>query len=171
MALPAHSGPNPLISFRNQFSQAVGFLGRVISPSQGRYLNTGQHKHRINAYTYQISILWVGFETTITELERAKTVHTLDRAAIVTGLLYLVPRLTTVELYLQSLIHVQGTVFNYLNIRVTLSFTWITNRTPLCGVRGGSVIIMGHAIRTLPLREYSWMRPHIHKYMCFVYQY
>jgi hypothetical protein len=28
------------------FTQTVGFLGRVISPSQGRYLHTGQHKHR-----------------------------------------------------------------------------------------------------------------------------
>jgi hypothetical protein len=27
-------------------SQAVGLLGRVISSSQGLYLNTGQHKHR-----------------------------------------------------------------------------------------------------------------------------
>jgi hypothetical protein len=51
MALPAHSGPRPLTQFRNHFSQTVGLLGRVISPSQGRYLNTGQHKHRINAYT------------------------------------------------------------------------------------------------------------------------
>jgi hypothetical protein len=29
----------------------VGLLGRVISPSQGRYLHAGQHKHRINTYT------------------------------------------------------------------------------------------------------------------------
>jgi hypothetical protein len=27
-------------------SQTVGLLGRVTGPSQGRYLNTGQHKHR-----------------------------------------------------------------------------------------------------------------------------
>jgi hypothetical protein len=45
MALPAHSGPWPLIQFRNHFSQTVGLLGRVISPTQGRYLHTGQHKH------------------------------------------------------------------------------------------------------------------------------
>jgi hypothetical protein len=44
MALPAHSGPRPLIQFRNHFSQTVGLLGRVISPSQGRYLNAGKHK-------------------------------------------------------------------------------------------------------------------------------
>jgi hypothetical protein len=32
--------------------QTVGLLGRVISSSQGLYLNTGQHKYRINAYTH-----------------------------------------------------------------------------------------------------------------------
>jgi hypothetical protein len=44
------SGPWPLFSFLI-YSQLVGLLERVISPSQGRYLNTGQHKHRINTYT------------------------------------------------------------------------------------------------------------------------
>jgi hypothetical protein len=43
MALPAHSGPRPLIQFYNHFTQTVGLLGRVISPSQGHYVNTGQH--------------------------------------------------------------------------------------------------------------------------------
>jgi hypothetical protein len=45
MALPAHSSSMPLTQFHN-FSQTVGILGRIISPSQDRYLNTGQHKHR-----------------------------------------------------------------------------------------------------------------------------
>jgi hypothetical protein len=53
MALPAHSRPWPLIQFR---TQTVGLLGRVISPSHGLYLNTGQHKHRINAYTHTPNI-------------------------------------------------------------------------------------------------------------------
>jgi hypothetical protein len=56
MALPAHLGPWPLIHFRSQFSQTVGLVGRVISPSQGPYLNIGQHKHRINAYIHQTSM-------------------------------------------------------------------------------------------------------------------
>jgi hypothetical protein len=43
------------------------------------YLNTGQHKHRINAYTHQTSI-----EPTISAPERANTVHALDRSATVT---------------------------------------------------------------------------------------
>jgi hypothetical protein len=38
-------------SFVIFFTQTVGLLGRAISPSQGRYLHTGQHKHRINAHT------------------------------------------------------------------------------------------------------------------------
>jgi hypothetical protein len=33
------------------FTHSVGLHGRGISPSQGRYLHTGQHKHRINAHT------------------------------------------------------------------------------------------------------------------------
>jgi hypothetical protein len=71
MALTAHSGPSPLIQFRNHFSQKVGHLGRGISPSQGRYLNTGQHKHRRNAYTHQTSMPWLGFETTIRASENS----------------------------------------------------------------------------------------------------
>jgi hypothetical protein len=77
-------GPWPLFSFLI-YSQSVGLLGRVISPSQGLYLYTGHHKHRINTYTHQISMLWVGFEPTITASEPAKTVHDLDRSATVTG--------------------------------------------------------------------------------------
>jgi hypothetical protein len=48
-------GPWTLFSFLI-YSQSVGFLGRVLSPLQGHYLNTGQHKHRINTYTHQRSM-------------------------------------------------------------------------------------------------------------------
>jgi hypothetical protein len=51
MALQLFAGPWPLLQFRNLFTQTVGLLGRVISPLQGRYLHTGQHKHRIKAHT------------------------------------------------------------------------------------------------------------------------
>jgi hypothetical protein len=51
MALSAHSGPWPLIEFRNHISQMVGLLGRGISPSQGRYLNTGQYKYKMNPHS------------------------------------------------------------------------------------------------------------------------
>jgi hypothetical protein len=77
-------GPWPLFSLLI-CSQTVELLGRVIISSQGLYLNTGQHRYRINTYTHQISMPWVGFEPTITVSERAKTVHALDRAAIVTS--------------------------------------------------------------------------------------
>jgi hypothetical protein len=50
MSFTAFTSPWPLLHFRNHFfTQTVGLFGRVISPSQGRYLYTGQHKHRINA--------------------------------------------------------------------------------------------------------------------------
>jgi hypothetical protein len=60
------------------FTHTVGLLGRVISPTQGRYL------HRINAHTDTYS--WLEFESTIPVFERAKTVHILDRAATVINL-------------------------------------------------------------------------------------
>jgi hypothetical protein len=78
-AFPTHSEPWPLIQFLNNFTQTVGLLGRVISLSQGLYLNTGHHKHRINAYTHQTSTPSVGFEPTIPSYERGKAVHALDK--------------------------------------------------------------------------------------------
>jgi hypothetical protein len=53
--------------------QTVGLLERVISSSQGLYLNTGQHKHRINTYIYQTSMSCVGFGSTIPASERSST--------------------------------------------------------------------------------------------------
>jgi hypothetical protein len=44
-------GPCLSFSFVIFIIQLVGPLGRVISPSQGRYMHTGQHKHRIDANT------------------------------------------------------------------------------------------------------------------------
>jgi hypothetical protein len=75
-------GPGLFFSFIIFFTQSVVLLGRGISPSQGGYLHTGEHKHRTNAET---SMPWVGFEPTIPAFERAKTVHASDRAATVTG--------------------------------------------------------------------------------------
>jgi hypothetical protein len=62
--------------------QTVGFLERVISSSQGLNLNTGQHKHRINTYTYQTSVPSVGFESTISSSEREKTVHAIEHTTV-----------------------------------------------------------------------------------------
>jgi hypothetical protein len=58
---------------------SVGLLGRVISPSQDRYLTQTQNKHR---HTFMPRM---GFEPTIPAFERAKNVHALDRAATVIG--------------------------------------------------------------------------------------
>jgi hypothetical protein len=65
--------------------QTVGLLGRVISSCQSLYLNTGQHNHRINAYTHQTSMPSVRFEPTIPASEREKTVHASDCPTTVTG--------------------------------------------------------------------------------------
>jgi hypothetical protein len=43
-------GPGLFFSFVIISTQTVGLLGRGISPSQGRYLDTEQH--RINAHTH-----------------------------------------------------------------------------------------------------------------------
>jgi hypothetical protein len=51
MALQPSVEPWPLLQFRNLFIQTERLLGRVISPSQGSYLHTEQHKHRIKAHT------------------------------------------------------------------------------------------------------------------------
>jgi hypothetical protein len=50
-----------------------GLLGRVISPSQGRYQTQTQNKRT------QTSMPWVRFEPTIPAFERAKTVWHSDR--------------------------------------------------------------------------------------------
>jgi hypothetical protein len=88
MALAAHSRPWFLIQFRNHISETIGLLGQVISSSQGRCLDVGQHKYRINAYTHQTYMHWVGFERTIPASEWAKTVHALDLSATVVGMIF-----------------------------------------------------------------------------------
>jgi hypothetical protein len=82
----AHIGPWPPLykvplSYTNR--RYVGLLGRVISPSQDRYLHRTtqtQNKRR------QTSMPLAEFEPTIPVFKRAKTFHALDRAATVTGL-------------------------------------------------------------------------------------
>jgi hypothetical protein len=89
--------------FHWSFSQTVGLLGRVMSTWRGLYLNRGQHKHRINAYTHRTSIPWVGLEHTIPASERAKTVHGLDHWVTVTGFFCLVYTYVVFRLTLASL--------------------------------------------------------------------
>jgi hypothetical protein len=59
-----------------------GLLGRGIRRSQGRYLHTERHKQSKRTQT---SMPRVELEPTIPVFEKAKTVHALDRAAIVIG--------------------------------------------------------------------------------------
>jgi hypothetical protein len=76
-------GPWPLFQFLNLYT--VGLLGWGISPSQGHYyLHTKQHKQNKRTQT---SMPRVGFEPMIPAFEWAKTVHGLDCAAIVIGIL------------------------------------------------------------------------------------
>jgi hypothetical protein len=51
VALQPFFGPWPLFSFLI-LTQTAGLLGRGISPSQGLYINTGQHKHRLHTHTH-----------------------------------------------------------------------------------------------------------------------
>jgi hypothetical protein len=66
------------------YTQSVGLLGRAISLSQGRYLYTQKHEDRINAHRYP-HLEWESNPRSLLLSERAKTVHALDRTAIVIG--------------------------------------------------------------------------------------
>jgi hypothetical protein len=81
------------------YSQSVELLGRVMSSSQDLYLNTGQHKHRINTIalsgirTHDHCIRASEDSSCLRPLghcdrlasEREKTIHALDRSATVIG--------------------------------------------------------------------------------------
>jgi hypothetical protein len=81
MALQPFVGPWPLFQFLDLFTQSVGLLWRGITPLQGRYLHTGQHKHRIN--THRHTCLKWDSNPRSQCFEQGKTVNFLDRAAIV----------------------------------------------------------------------------------------
>jgi hypothetical protein len=51
MVLRPMLDPGLFFSFVIIFTNSVELLGRVISPSQGSYRHTGQHKHRIHTQT------------------------------------------------------------------------------------------------------------------------
>jgi len=70
------------LKLKNLFRHLIGHLGRGIGPTQGLYLYTGQHNTEKRGHT---SMPGVGFEPTISVLERPKTVRALDRAATETG--------------------------------------------------------------------------------------
>jgi hypothetical protein len=59
-------------SVSRSIHRGVRLLGRGISPSQGRYLHTRQHKQNKRTHTLTP---WVGFEPSIPAFERKKTVR------------------------------------------------------------------------------------------------
>jgi hypothetical protein len=65
------------------YRQLVGLLRRVIGPTQGLYLHTGQHNGEKRRHT---SMPRVGFEPAISTFERPKTVLASDRSDIETGM-------------------------------------------------------------------------------------
>jgi hypothetical protein len=79
-------GPGLFFTFVILITKTVGLLGRGISPPQGRYLHTGQHKQ--NKRPHRCPWLWVWFEPTIPTFEWGKTVHALHSAAtVISGIL------------------------------------------------------------------------------------
>jgi hypothetical protein len=90
MALQPFCWALPAFSVSWSSTKSVGLIGLGISPSQGRYLHTEQHKQNKLTETF---IPWVGFEPTIPAFELAKTVHSLDRAATAIGWLQFITRL------------------------------------------------------------------------------
>jgi hypothetical protein len=62
------------------YTQSVGLLGQGISPSQGRYLHTEQHKRRINAHRHPC-LQWDSNPVFVL----AKTARALDHSATVIG--------------------------------------------------------------------------------------
>jgi hypothetical protein len=82
MALQPFVGPWSFLQFRNLSTQILGLLGRVISPSPGRYLHmTTQTQNKRT----QTSMPQAGFEPTIPVFERAKMAHALGRTTTVIG--------------------------------------------------------------------------------------
>jgi hypothetical protein len=77
--------PWTIFHFPDLFTQTVGLLGRGINPSQGHYLCTGQHKHRIKHTDIHASSWIRTHDLMISVFERSKIVHALDRTATVIG--------------------------------------------------------------------------------------
>jgi hypothetical protein len=57
MALQSFVGPWPLFQFLNPIHSRYDSLDGRSAPRKGRYLHTGQHKHRINAHNTDIHAL------------------------------------------------------------------------------------------------------------------
>jgi hypothetical protein len=87
MALPAHSGPRPLIQFRNHFftdGRTPWTSDQPVARPLPKHRTTQTQNKRA-----KLSCPEWGLKPTIPASERAKTVHALDRAATVTGSLHI----------------------------------------------------------------------------------
>jgi hypothetical protein len=79
MVLPAHSGPRPLIQFRNYFLQTQGIPrtdDQLVAMPLPKHRTTQTHTH-----TKHQCLKW----DSIPAFKRTKTVHYLDRAVTVIG--------------------------------------------------------------------------------------
>jgi hypothetical protein len=94
MALQSFVGPWPLFQFLNPTHCSVGLLEWGISPSQGLYIYTEQHKQNKRRQT---SMPRVGFEPTTPVFEGAKRIHASDGAATVI-LLYIPVRIVNPDI-------------------------------------------------------------------------
>jgi hypothetical protein len=79
MALQSFVGPWPIFQFLNPIHSART-PWTVISPWQGIYLHTEQHKHKINAHNTNIHVLRK-VRTHDPSVRANKAVYALDRAA------------------------------------------------------------------------------------------
>jgi hypothetical protein len=154
MALQPFVGPWPLIHFRIFFTRMVGLLGRVIGPSQGRYLHRGQHKHRLNAHT-DIHAL-SGIRIHDPSVRASEDSSSLDLACTVIGLGIKCPD-TSIS-YIQQFFEISAssvTVSSFLNIRFFVYNKFVhnfLNRTgisfsPVCGSR--DELLFGQGITLL----------------------
>jgi hypothetical protein len=136
MALQPFVEPWPLFQFLDLFTQSVGLLGRGNSPSQGRYLHTGQHKQNNRTQT---PMPQVEFEPMIPVFERAMTVHALDRVATVIGEVIHCP--TEFDhtfqrahyIYFSALESVKGSTGNTTARSISLLMKYLINYTPKHG--------------------------------------
>jgi hypothetical protein len=147
-------GPWPLIFGFIIILQTVGLLGRVISTSQGLYLNTGQHKHRISTHTCQISMPCVGFEPTIPASEWTKSVHDLDRSATVTSLNHSYYLITIKQT--NVMVAVSGYIV-YLIQRPTLDTILNQFHLPLSLIRSIFISVLGNSCLYEIVCTVSWV--------------
>jgi hypothetical protein len=108
----------PLFQFRNRIHRQQDSLDWRSAHYKAATLST----HRTTQWqnkSRQTSVPWVGFESTMPVFERAKTVHVLDRAAIVIGVI-------STHYYLRNLYFI--VYLCYIEMHVQLS-AWLNRKS------------------------------------------